>query len=133
MANGNGNGIRPTLDFFKIVIIIIVSILIPLTAWQLNSIIQLREFAAAGDRFTKDEAVEMERRILNALPPKWLLEEIVEIKALLKDQSGETDSLARDFTDLKAEMFYFKKEMDDKFTRHEREQEEHDKIHKIHK
>ena len=35
---------------------------------------ELEKFAAKGDRFTVQDAAQMERRLREVLPPRWLLE-----------------------------------------------------------
>ena len=65
-------------------------VVIPLAIWMVGlevrvSNMDLRLSTIEKNRFTDKDAADMERRIMAALPPSWLREDLKEIKTLLRD------------------------------------------------
>lgn len=71
--------------------------LVALLMWQSASIVNLKEFAARGDRFTLEQAQAMERRILDQvhkeIPPRWLVERLDRLQSDLQSIVTEQQRL----------------------------------------
>lgn len=60
-----------------------VVIVLGVGSWMIGHEVRLSKIES--NRFTDAAAIQLERRILQQLPPSWLREDITEIKAMLKD------------------------------------------------
>lgn len=81
------------------VISIATAFFMALTYWMLGSIIELREFAAKGDRFTAQDRIELEARIKqeikNELPPKWLTDLVNRIDQVQQQHENRLDAIEK--------------------------------------
>jgi hypothetical protein len=71
-----------------------------LNGWMMSSIIELREFAARGDRFTISDANGMreyiDRKISGLeIPPAWFREMVVENRKRLRENEKRLDAAER--------------------------------------
>jgi len=77
-----------------------------LLGWVLDSVIDLREFAAKGDRWTRSDALTMQRETLERMdnryhpanhpphePEKWLINELEELHRRIADIEEEDKRL----------------------------------------
>ena len=83
MADGvrNGlNGISGKIRLADILISIFTTGVLVLNGWMLSSIVDLREFASKGDRFTMQDGQRLREAIVGdlttRLPPRWLTDQV---------------------------------------------------------
>ena len=80
MANGNE---RAAWTLANTILSLLCAAILTLNAWMLQSIVALREFAAAGDRFTMHDSNVLRKGIItdikSELPPRWLTDRVEQL------------------------------------------------------
>ena len=99
MGNGDGLSRNGKWTLANVIISVFTAFFMALTYWMLQSIINLREFQAAGERFTVTDShrlkAEIVAEIKTALPPKWLVDDVDRMNKMLEVHEERIDKVER--------------------------------------